>query len=91
MSADKYDQELLSKIEKASHEEAKDLILNSLNPNCRTVGSKFFSCVEENMKMFDNKKISFEDLEREVNNSILPKCTKEFNLEACLKQYENQH
>jgi hypothetical protein len=92
MSAqDRSEQELISKLENASPEEAKNLVVQSIIPQCRGVAKNFFDCIEDKIKVYENKEMDLKQIEREFNDNISPSCMKDFDLEQCLKQYGSGH
>jgi hypothetical protein len=68
-------------------QEARQLIVNQLIPECREVGNNFFQCVEKRLETLDPKLTKYEDVERKIEESFLPECMKSFNLEECLNKY----
>jgi hypothetical protein len=85
------DQELMKKLESSSPEEAKQLVIDSIHPECRTVARSFFDCLEEQFQGYENKELSLSQMEKEFNNIITPLCMQKFNLEDCLKQFSPGH
>ncbi len=90
-NSDRTEQELMSKLENASPEEAKNLVIQSIIPQCRPVAKAFFDCIEDKIKVFENKEIDINQMEREFNDNISPACMRDFDLESCLKQYGPSH
>ena len=80
------EQELLKKLENASPEDAKKLVVESIIPQCQETASSFFTCLEERLSLHNSKQMSLKELDREFNENITPYCMKKFNLEECLKQ-----
>lgn len=84
------DEEFMKKLDTASPEEAKNLVISSIVPECRPVATKFFDCVENYFKTIDTKESSkFEQVEKMLNETIVPECMKKHDLESCLKKYED--
>jgi hypothetical protein len=88
---DQDNKDLLNKLEQASPEEAKNLVVQSLVPECRGVASSFFDCIEEKIKTIEDKNMDFKQMEREFNDNFTPACMKNFDLESCLKKYSPEH
>jgi len=93
MNTNKQDQEeqFMKKLENSSPEEARNLIIQSFPSACQGIGSNFFNCLEDNIKVFEGKNIDMVQMEKEFNDNITPKCMKQFNLEDCLKQFGPSH
>jgi hypothetical protein len=91
MSSNNNEQELLKKLESASPEEAKNLVIQSIIPQCRTVARDFFDCIEDRLKSYEQSNMDLKDMEREFNDNISPICMKNFDLESCLRQYSPGH
>jgi hypothetical protein len=91
MSSDPQEQELMKKLENATPDEAKNLVIQSITPQCRGVAKGFFDCIEEGLKPFEQKETDLKTMEREFNEKITPNCMKNFDLESCLKQYSPGH
>jgi|LauGreDrversion4_2_1035121.scaffolds.fasta_scaffold3455714_1 hypothetical protein len=85
------DQELLKKLENSSPEDAKQLVIDSINPECRTVARSFFDCLEEQLKGYENKTLTVKQLENEFNSTITPLCMQKFNLEDCIQKFSPKH
>lgn len=89
---DNQDEEFMKKLETASPEDAKKLVLNSIVPECRSIAGNFFDCVETKFKTIDPKaSTNFEQVEKQLNESIVPDCMRQYDLESCLKKYENSN
>ena len=89
--SDKSEQELMNKLENASPEEAKNLVVQSIIPQCRELAKGFFDCIEDKIKVYESKEMDLKQIEREFNDVISPNCMRDFNLEVCLKQYGPGH
>ena len=65
-------------------QELKDMVINSLPEQCKTVGRSFFDCLE--LKAQDAQNLNYDEkqFEEYMNNSAIPKCLTEHNLEECL-------
>lgn len=83
---DNADQEMLKKLENASPEDARKLIIQSIIPQCRDIASTYFDCIEEGLAVFHKNNMTLSELDKEFNNKIGPECMQKFNLEECLKQ-----
>lgn len=72
-----------------SLEEAKNSVVESLVPECRSVGKSFFNCVETMVfKLGKNINIDYQETEKITLNQFVPECMSKFNLEECLQKYE---
>jgi len=85
------DKDILDRLENASPEEAKKIVIESIHPQCRNVASNFFDCVESKLKDLENKNLNLQQMENEFNNNITPFCMGKFDLENCLKQNSPGH
>ena len=86
------DEKLLNDLNKASSpEEARQLILNQIVPECRQVGKSFFECVENQISNLYPKDVKYEELEKKVSDFIVPDCMKRYNLEECLSKFDDKH
>ena len=85
------DKDIMDRLENASPEEAKKIVIESIVPQCRSLATNFFDCVEVKLKEIENKNLNLEQMEKEFNNNITPFCMKNFDLESCLKQYSPGH
>lgn len=81
------EEEILRKLEHANPDEAKKIVLDSIIPECKDIASNFFDCVEEQFKTLDMNKVGFQDVEKMLNNEMVPKCMTKYNLESCLSKY----
>lgn len=59
-------------------------VVNSLPEACRELGKNFFDCLE--LKAQDAMNLNYNDKQYEsfMNDSALPQCLNEYNLEDCL-------
>ena len=85
------DKEILDRLENASPEEAKKIVIDSIVPQCRNIAANFFDCVETKLKDLENKNLNLQQMENEFNNNITPFCMGKFDLENCLKQNSPGH
>jgi hypothetical protein len=82
------EEETLAKLENASKEEARNIILDLINPECKSVASSFFTCIEEQTNGFDIQAGgSFEKMENDLNEKFIPNCMSKHNLEECLNTH----
>jgi hypothetical protein len=82
---------ILKELDNASSpEEAKQIILNQIVPECRQIGKNFFECIENHISSTSLNNIKTEDIERKVNEIFVPECMKKFNLEECLAKFDNK-
>jgi len=81
--------EVLKKLETANKDEAKNIILDTIIPECRGVAGNFFDCLENKMKSvdFSNPK-EYEKLEKLLNETFVPQCMSSYNLEECISKNE---
>ncbi len=86
MSENQSEQELMKKLENATPEEAKQLVVQSIIPPCRGLAKSFFDCIEDQLKTYESKEMDLKQMEKEFNSTISPFCMNEYNLENCLKQ-----
>jgi hypothetical protein len=63
--------------------EAKQFIINSINPQCQVISKKFFDCLEYNINLSSSQK----NLEKYISDIIAPECMKAYNLENCLNKH----
>lgn len=69
-------------------QELKNMVLNSLPEQCRQIGKNFFDCLELKAKDAQNLNYNEQQFEAFMNNSGIPKCLSDFNLEECLIKYQ---
>jgi hypothetical protein len=62
----------------------KQFILNLITPECKEVANGLFDCLENKLQTFDLKGGKFEDVEKRINETIIPECFNNFNLDDCL-------
>ena len=83
--------EVLKKIENASKDEAKSIIIDLIIPECRGVAKNFFDCIEEKTQNIDFKSAtSYEEVEKDLNEKYIPACMETYNLEGCLQLNEKK-
>ncbi len=83
------EKEMLDRLEKATPEEAKKIVLDSLPNECRGVASNFFDCVDVKIKELENNKFDMTKFEEEFNKSITPQCMSKYDMESCLNKYDH--
>jgi len=71
-------------------QELKNMVINSLPEQCRTVGRSFFECLELKAQDAQNLNYNEKQFEEFMNTSAIPKCLTEYNLEECLVKNQNQ-
>ncbi len=71
-------------------QELKNMVINSLPEQCRTVGRSFFECLELKAQDAQNSNFNEKQFEEFMNTSAIPKCLNEYNLEECLVKNQNQ-
>jgi hypothetical protein len=78
-----------NKIKNSSPEEAKNLVIDSLVPECRDVGRNFFNCVETSLMGLTSKaNTDYAEIEKKMINEFVPKCMTKHDLESCLQKFE---
>lgn len=79
----------IEKFQNASAEEAKKIVLDSINPNCKEVGNNFFTCIESRLLSLTNSaNANYSDIEKKMVSEYTPQCMTKFNLEDCLSKYD---
>jgi hypothetical protein len=71
-------------------QEARQLIVNQIIPECRDIGNNFFQCLEKKLEKVDAKTTKFDQIEKMLNEGFIPECRNSFNLEECLKKNGKQ-
>lgn len=78
------------KLENANPEQAKQMLIDSLTPQCKEVGKGFFNCVESHLLSLTNKESEdYTGIEKKMVSEYVPSCMSKFNLEDCLAKYDN--
>lgn len=78
-------EDLTHKLENASKDEAKSIIIDMILPECRGLAKSFFDCVEEKTQNNDFKDSkSFDDWEKAINDKFIPECMTLYDLNGCL-------
>lgn len=72
--------------------EIKNSLLNQLPSQCRDLGNKFFDCIEDQtakeLSIRGNPdNMSYEDLEKIINEKVLPTCSTQFDVEKCVNEF----
>jgi hypothetical protein len=70
-------------------EEAQQMMINLINPQCRDIAKKFFTCLDGKVASFDPEKTKYEEMEKKMNDIYVPECMNLHNLEECLKKFEH--
>jgi hypothetical protein len=92
MDRNRNDQEFLNELEHATPEKARELLLQAVRPECRSVASNFFNCVEDKIKQIDEKEASNQSvIEKKITEKIIPDCMRSYDLESCLAKYDNNN
>jgi hypothetical protein len=73
-----------------NEQELKNMVINSLPEACRNVGREFFDCLELKSQEAQSSNLNEKQFEEFMNNTAIPKCLSEFNLEECLVKNQNQ-
>jgi hypothetical protein len=72
-----------------SPEEARKFVINSITPECRELAENFFSCIEDQFKSLGAHEVTdIQAIERNLNQTIIPACSAKYDLEACIKKYD---
>ena len=81
----------LNKDIKENINNAKNLSLKGIFPQCRTIANNFFNCIENNLIPFnkDGKNYTYDELEKDLNERVIPFCLNKYNLNECLNKYGN--
>ena len=83
------DSEMQKKIENSSIDDSRNIVIDSLPSQCKSVGKSFFSCVESRLlQLSSNSGLSYKEMEDEMTNKYVPECMSKFNLEECLTKYD---
>jgi hypothetical protein len=86
----KSDEAILRDLNKTtSPEEARQIMINLIVPECRDIAKNFFQCLENKIERLDPKTTKYEDMEKKLNETFVPECMNSYNLEDCLKKYDN--
>ena len=89
MSGNQSEEEILKKLEGASQDEARNIILSTIIPECRSVATGFFDCLEGKMKSVNfNNPQEYEKVEKLLNEKFVPDCMYSHNLEECITKNE---
>jgi len=84
------DKDLSKQIELSTPEEAKNIVVESLPIQCRSIGLSFFNCVEgQILKLSSDISLNYTDIEAKMTNEFVPNCMEKFNLEACLTKNDS--
>lgn len=77
------------KLDNMSAEDIRKAVVESIVPECRTVGNGFFNCVETNLLNLTSKnEFDYSKVEMKMTKEIVPQCMSTFNLEECLNKYD---
>lgn len=71
--------------------EIKNSLINQLPEKCRDIGEKFFNCIEnqtgkELQSKGNPENISYEELEKIINEKVLPICSSTYDVEKCINE-----
>lgn len=79
------------KIESASLEEAKNIVIESFTPNCRAIGKSFLNCIEGKLLLLGkNSNLDYNEAESLITTQYLPDCLAKFNVEECIQRNGTQ-
>ena len=65
-------------------------LVNDLPLECRDLGKNFFECIETKMDEMQHlltPNISYEDLDKFVNEKVLPQCAEKYDVASCVNKY----
>jgi hypothetical protein len=68
-------------------QQMKSFIMNLITPECKDIANRLFDCLEDKLQHMDSKG-KFEDIEKNVNEKIIPECFNNFNLDECLTKFD---
>ena len=74
-------------------QEIKKALIEQLPNECRSLGLKFFECIEEETSKqlpSSGENTSYEEVEKLINNSIIPICISQYNIEDCVNKNTKQ-
>jgi hypothetical protein len=84
------DDKILKELDNATNtDQAREIILKNMIPECRSIGKKFFECVEGRISS-NLSQMKQEELERKIDREFVPDCMGKFNLEECLSKFEKK-
>lgn len=92
MDRNRNDQDFMNELEHATPEKARELLLQAVRPECRSIASNFFVCVEDKIKQIDERDAANQSvIEKRITEKIIPECMKNYDLESCLAKYDNKN
>ena len=70
-------------------EKAKELALSGIPEECQKTAKKFFDCIHEELKPFDNdgRIYSYKEMEDILENEVIPKCKNLYDIDKCLEKH----
>jgi len=71
--------------------EIKNSLINQLPEKCKDIGKNFFECIENQTANEINSKpnpenITYEELEKIINEKVLPICSSKYDIEKCFNE-----
>ncbi len=79
---------LFTKLNEASKEECKEILIDLMIPECRTVLRQLLDCIGKKSETINLDEInSFNELEQISRNKLIPQCIKEYDLSGCLQEH----
>ena len=74
-------------------EQAKQLALNGFPDSCKDIAKKFFDCIHEELRPFneDGRIYSQKELQQILESEVIPKCKELYNIDKCLNQNKNDN
>ena len=72
-------------------EQAKELALIGIPKECQTCAKNFFDCIHEELKPCDSsgRVYTSDELKNILENEVLPKCKRKYDLDKCLEQHKD--
>ena len=70
-------------------EQAKEIALNGIPQECQNTAKKFFDCIQEELKPFDEdgRIYTYKELQEILENEVIPKCKGLYDIDKCLEQH----
>ena len=70
-------------------EQAKEIAINGIPEECQKTAKKFFDCIQEELKPFDEdgRIYTAQELQEILDNEVIPKCKGLYDLDKCLEQH----
>ena len=78
-----FDDEIMRKLENSSKDEAKNIIIDLIIPECRGIAKNFFTCVEEKVSTLNANNEN--EFNQQLNDHFIPNCMQVYNLQECVE------